>query len=212
MSLLESPTGHLSNLSGRAEAMGDHFDLDDVGAAVTFMAPFFPAHGDANGRQGFARVTNRSDEAVDVSIVATDSAGAEYGELSLRVGSGQSSHFNSEDLELGNPRKGLTGSTGPGEGEWRLVLSSGQPAVDVMSYVRTPGGFLTSMHDVLPFDSDIGRTSYRSAFFNPASNGDQVSVLYVVNPNEHGRGLKVQGFDDANDTNGWVGVHSPWCG
>ena len=207
MSLLESPTGHLSNLSGRAEAMDDYFDPDGGQAAATFLAPFFPAHGDAKGRQGFVRVTNRSDEAVDVSIVATDSAGAEYGELSLRVGSGQSGHFNSEDLELGNPQKGLTGSTGPGEGEWRLVLSSQQPAVDVMSYVRTPGGFLTSMHAVLPFQTVLNGTRYRSAFFNPASNSDQASVLYVVNPNEHGWGLGVYGVDDANhandNTNGW---------
>ena len=201
MSLLESPTGHLSNLSGRAEEMGDHLDPD--GGAATFIAPFFPAHGDAKGRQGFARVTNRSNEAVDVSIEATDSAGVAYGDLSLRVDPGQSRHFNSEDLESGNPEKGLTGSTGPGEGEWRLVFSSDEPALDVMAYVRTPGGFLTSMHDLLPFSHGaISELQHRSAFFNPGSNVDQVSVLYVANPNEHDWGLAIQGFDDANDTNG----------
>ena len=213
MGLLESPTGHLSNLSGRAEEMGDYFDPDGGGAA-TFMAPFFPAHGDAQGRQGFVRVTNRSAEAVDVAIRATDSTGAGYGDLSLRVGPGESRHFNSEDLESGNPSKGLTGSTGPGEGEWRLLLSGGRPAaLDVMSYVRTPGGFLTSMHDVLPFQLVKYGTRHRSAFFNPASNGDQVSVLYVVNPNDHRWGSSVYGVDDLNDAtdvtnNGWsAGAH-----
>ena len=200
MSLLESPTGHLSNLSGRAEEMGDYFDPEG-GAAATFVAPFFPAHGDAKGRQGFVRVTNRSDEAVDVSIEATDSAGVAYGDLNLRVDPGESRHFNSEDLESGNPDKGLTGSTGPGEGGWRLVLSSGEPALDVMAFLRAPGGFLTSMHDVLPSQAVTDGRTYRSAFFNPGSNEDQVSVLYVLNPKEYLWGLVVYGVDDANAAN-----------
>ena len=82
-----------------------------------------------------------------------------------------------------------------------------------MSYVRTPGGFLTSMHDVLPFQLVNNGTRHRSAFFNPASNGDQVSVLYVVNPNDHRWGSSVYGVDDLNDAtdvtnNGWsAGAH-----
>ena len=42
----------------------------------------------------------------------------------LSIGAGETVHFNSNDLELGNTAKGLSGSTGAGVGDWRLVLSS----------------------------------------------------------------------------------------
>ena len=58
-------------------------------------------------------------------------------------------HFNSNDLEQGNVGKGLTGSTGAGEGDWRLELSS-DADIEVLSYIRTTDGFLTAMHDVAP--------------------------------------------------------------
>lgn len=203
---------HGANLTGRAAALSDHFDPIDGGATASYVVPFFPVHGDAKGRQGFVRVTNRSEEAADVSIRATDVVGTEYEELTLHVGPGQTRHFNSEDLESGNPDKGLTGSTGPMVGEcpfytdtcsastWRLIIASEEPAVDGMAYVRTPGGFRMSMHEVLPFETTVeGSAQFRSVFFNPASNGDQVSVLYAVNLNGiYTGGLSVGGFDDAN--------------
>ena len=33
-------------------------------------------------------------------------------------------HFNSRDPEQGKPGKGIEDGTGPGEGDWRLVLAS----------------------------------------------------------------------------------------
>ena len=195
MSLLESPTGHLSNLSGMAQKMST-----DSGGVSSYMVPFFPAHEDAKGRQGFVRVTNHSDENVSVSIKAFDSAGVEYSALSLSVGAGQTRHFNSMDLELGNTGKGLTGSTGKGEGEWRLTLSSTQEDIDVMSYVRTPGGFLTSMHDVIT--EQEGGLYHRVAFFNPGSNINQVSVLYMINLTEQDAAVSVSGVDGAGNAPG----------
>ena len=50
MSLLESPTGHLTNLS----------TAPDHGEPGLFTVPLFPAAGDALGRQGFQRVANTS--------------------------------------------------------------------------------------------------------------------------------------------------------
>ena len=194
MSLLESPTGHLSNLSGMAKKMST-----DSGG-VSYMVPFFPAHEDAKGRQGFVRVTNHSDENVSVSIRTFDSVGVEYSALSLSVGAGQTRHFNSMDLELGNTGKGLTGSTGKGEGEWRLTLSSTQEDIDVMSYVRTPGGFLTSMHDMIT--EEEGGLYHRVAFFNPGSNTNQVSVLYMINLTEQDAAVSVSGVDGAGNAPG----------
>ena len=48
-------------------------------------------------------------------------------------------------------RKGLSGSTGPGLGDWRLSLESDLD-IEVLAYVRTADGFLTSMHDVVASD------------------------------------------------------------
>ncbi len=194
MSLMESPTGHLSNLSGMAKKIS----TDSSG--VSYMVPFFPAHEDAKGRQGFVRVTNHSDENVSVSIKAFDSAGVEYSALSLSVDAGKTRHFNSMDLELGNTGKGLTGSTGQGQGEWRLTLSSEEEDIDVMSYVRTPGGFLTSMHDMIT--EEEGGLYHRVAFFNPGSNNNQVSVLYVINLTEQDAAVSVSGVDGAGNAPG----------
>ena len=50
MSLLESPTDHLTNLS----------TVPAVPEDGVYSVPLFPAAGDASGRQGFVRVINNS--------------------------------------------------------------------------------------------------------------------------------------------------------
>ena len=87
---------------------------------LTHRIGLFPSAADALGRQGFARIINRSDSDGEVSIVARDDAGTEYGPVTLTIGAGETKHFNSGDLEEGNAGKGLDGATGPpGEGAWR---------------------------------------------------------------------------------------------
>ncbi|MCY4565486.1 MAG: hypothetical protein OXE40_13550, partial [Gammaproteobacteria bacterium] len=70
----------------------------------------------------------------------------------LAIDAGETVHFNSGDLEDGNTEKGLTGSTGPTGHDWRLMLSS-DLKIEVLAYIRTPDGFLTSMHDIVPADA-----------------------------------------------------------
>ena len=97
---------------------------------LTHRIGLFPSAADALGRQGFARIINRSDSDGEVSIVARDDAGIEHGPLTLAIGAGETKHFNSEDLETGNAGKGLDGATGPlDKGAWRLELSSTHGAV-----------------------------------------------------------------------------------
>ena len=184
MSLLENvSTGHLTNLSSVPAAPGE----DGV-----HHLPLFPAAGDALGRQGFARVVNRSDRDGAVTIVAYDDAGERYGPLDLALGAGEAAHFNSDDLEMGNAAKGLSGSTGPGAGDWRLELSSGLE-FEALAYVRHEDGFLTTMHDVAALLD--GR--HRVAIFNPGSNANQVSRLRLVNPTSRDVEVSVVGIDDA---------------
>ena len=191
MSLMASPGGHLTNLSTGAptalEADGVH------------TVPLFPSASDALGRQGFVRVVNLSDVAGDVRIVAHDDTGLAYDALTLALEAGRTAHFNSDDLELGSPAKGLTGSTGAGRGDWRLELSS-ELDLDVLAYVRTPSGFLTSMHDVV---RSAGRR-HDVATFNPGSNWRQESKLRIVNPGTRPAHVTIGGVDDGAMTPGDV--------
>ncbi len=182
MSLLESPTFHLTNLSTVPMATDDGVHL----------VPLFPRAGDESDRQGFVRVINGSKTAGEVSIQAYDDSERDYDAITLVISANEVKHFNSDDLELGNPGKGLSGGLGTGEGDWRLELSS-DLEIQVLSYIRTKtDGFLTSMHDVVP-SADL---RHRVAVFNPGSNIEQVSLLRVINPGGQVAQLTIAGVDD----------------
>ncbi|MCY4430171.1 MAG: hypothetical protein OXC11_07220 [Rhodospirillales bacterium] len=180
-SLLESPTGHLTNLSTAP--------LNRLNGG--FVVPYFPAAPGGDGLQGFVRVTNQGSGEVEVGIRAFDDTGVEYGPLALSVGANQSVHFNSRDLERGAPGKGLSGNTGSGHGDWRLELESGEDLV-VLAYSRTADGFLTAMHDTVP-ESD-GR--HVVAIFNPGSNRNQESRLRLINRDNEDAQVSIVGVDD----------------
>ena len=166
--------------------------LRAAGTAVVAGWPvlIFPSAADPSGRQGFVRVLNRSAVDGEVLIDAVDDAGEGFGPLRLAIGAGEAAHFNSRDLEEGNAAKGLSGGVGaPTAGLWRLALSSTLD-VEVLSYVRTPDGFLTSVHDMLP------RPALRAAVFNPGSNSAQRSSLRLVNPGGADEPMWVLGWDD----------------
>ena len=195
MSLLESPTGHLTNLSSGPVARH----------SGTHRIPLFPSASHPS-RQGFLRVINRSDAAGEVAVTAFDGSGTDYETLTLSLGANKAAHFNSDDLELGNAKKGLSGSTGPGQGDWWLELSSALE-IEVLAYVRfKTDGFLTSMHDTV---SREGRL-HRVAFFNPASNFNQVSSLRLVNFGEGDAEVTITGIGDASrPPEGTVAVRVP---
>lgn len=178
MSLLESPTGHLSNLS-TAPA-----DVHDGKHAV----PLFPAARDEH--QGFVRIINRSGERGQVRIGAFDDSEWDYGEITLAIDANAAVHFNSDDLETGSPEKGLSHGIGAGQGDWRLELESDLD-IEVLSYVRTADGFLTAMHDIAP---SFG-VRHRLAVFNPASNRAQVSQLRLVNTGAQAAEVVITGVD-----------------
>lgn len=185
LSLLETPSGHLTNLSG----------VPVAGDGSSHPVWMFPAASDPLGRQGFVRVINHANVDGDVMIEAVDDAGGTYGPLTLRVEAGAVAAFNSEDVEDGNLEKGLTGSTGAGVGDWRLVLTSDLD-IEVLPYIRTSDGFVTSMHGVAPTDS----TRHRVAIFNPASNPNQVSRLRIINPGTEPASVVIAGIDDDGDS------------
>ena len=190
MSLLLSPTGHLTNLSSVSPG------ADDDGS---HQVPLFPSASDPLGRQGFLRIVNRSADAGTVQVQAYDDSDVVYEIVTVAIGVGQTVHFNSDDLELGNADKGLAGSTGAGTGDWRLALSSDDlDDIQVLAYIRHDDGFLTSMHDVAPRVEGGSRV----AIFNPGSNPDQASSLRLINPTAVDAEVTVTGIDDAGASPG----------
>ena len=188
MSLLSSPTGHLTNLSG----VPDNAETGDDGATTTHTVPLFPSASDPEGRQGFVRVINRSGQAGEVSIEAWDDAGTYRGPVTLSIGADETVHFNSADLEDGKAEKGLSeGIDTAVMGDWRLRLSS-TLELDILAYIRTGDGFLTSMHDVVP-STEAG---HRVVTFNPGNNEKQVSSLRLVNPGDAAAEVAIEGTDD----------------
>ena len=168
--------------------------LRATGTAVVagWPVPIFPSAADPSGRQGFVRVVNRSTIGGDVLVDAVDDAGERFGPLRLVIGAGEAAHFNSLDLEQGNAAKGLSAGVGaPTAGLWHLALSSTLD-IEVLSYVRTLDGLLTSVHDTLPREDD----DLHAAMFNPGSNSAQRSVLRLVNPSGAEKSVWVSGWDD----------------
>ena len=184
MSLLESPAGHLTNLS----TVPDNATLLAEGKTM-YRVPLFPAA--ARSREGLVRVINHSYTSGQVSIVAVDDQGNRSGPVELAIESRQAVQISSTDLERGNAAKGLVGRAGSGQGDWRLEITS-ELDLMVLSYVRTADGFLTSMHDLAPVGPG---GSQRVVFFNPGS-ARQVSKLRLINDGKRAASVAITGIDD----------------
>ena len=194
MSLLSSRNGHLSNLSTAPANL--------KGSVRT--VPMFPAASDPLGWEGVVRVVNHSDQAGVVKIDALDDSGRASAPLKLALGAGKTVHFNSHDLEMGNPEKEITGGTGAGDGHWRLALSSNLN-IEVLAYIRMVGGFLTAMHDTVPREG----TRHRVATFNPGA-ASRVSWLRLVNAGNETAEVVVAGIDSRGErSSGSVSVSVP---
>ncbi len=178
------PNGNITNLSTIAG------DIGQAPGQRTLW--FFPAASDLQ-HQGFVRLINREARSGQVRVWGIDDAGTiSPGAITLTLAANESRQFNSQDTVLGNAGKGLNGSLGTGTGDWRLVTASDLD-LQAMAFIRTPDGFLTSMHDVGP----VAGTTLRIPIFNPAQNPDQVSWLRLINPNGFAASAMIDGIDDS---------------
>ena len=185
MNLLESPTGHLSNLSRGWLRLGD--------SSGELELSLFLSASDAE-REGFVRLINHTDASQTVRITGIDDAGVESGPVVLTLAPLAATHFNSEDLEEGNAAKGVVGALGAGTGSWRLRLENAF-GIEALAYVRTSDGFVTTMHEQVR----EGAMGHHVAFFNPGSNASQVSRLRLVNPGEDAVEVTITGRDDEGE-------------
>lgn len=194
ISLASNASGHMTNLSSAA--------IDNSGG--TLRLPLFPA-ARSGARQGFVRLVNRTGRAGVVRVTPFDDAGECPGAVELPLLGSQTVHFNSQDLENGAPAKGLPEGVGrPTAGDWRLQLDS-ELSFGAYAYVRTADGFLTNMHDAAPAADGVAHV----AFFNPASNQRQRSLLRLVNNGADPVAAKITGVDDAGAAGGMVRVTVP---
>ena len=183
-SWLESPSGHVSNLSSPPLR---------AAAGEMLRLPLFPAASNPAGREGFARVANMTAADGTVDIAAVDDAGVRAGPVRLRLAARATMHFNSDDLENGNAKKGLASGVGaPTKGAWRLELQSGTLTLAAAAYARHADGFATSLHETAP----VADGTARVAVFHPASSGPR-SLLRLANNSDEPALATITGVDDA---------------
>ena len=149
---------------------------------------------DKTSQQGFVRIINRSDRAGTVRIHAIDDDGERFGPVSLSLSARQTRHLNSQDLEHGNPSNGLSAGVGNGSGNWRLELAT-DLEIESLAYIRTPDGFLTSIHAVAAH-ADDGSTRLQVPMFNPGRNRGQQSRLRLINLGDTVAAIEISGLDD----------------
>ena len=188
------------SVEGYGGAVGNYSLTVDYNAALVHLRiiPLMVA-ADEKGRQGFLRIQNfHTYEEAALEITGIDVSGESYGPIRYQLGGWQSVHFNSDDIENGNPDKGLPDGLGDGEGWWHLQIKSSSPHIFATAYVRTPDGFLTSIHDTAPERSG-GEKEVRVVvpIFNPASNLNQRSYLWITNLSPQTNNVKMTGVSDA---------------
>ena len=150
---------------------------------------------DFAGQESLVRIVNRSSTSGTVRITAIDDTGRRFGPVTLTLGTRQRLNITSGDLERGNAAKGLPVGVGNGRGSWRLELATAL-TIEPLAYIRTPDGFLTSMHDEAPVSEE---GDHWVPFFNPGSNTSKVSHLRIINPGATAAEVTVTGRDAAGD-------------
>ena len=130
MTLLESDSGALANLS--------------TAAAVNGEIDLFPSSAESSGR-GVLSIASRS-LGGDVTIRAVDDAGQNFGPVTLSLEADRTVTLDANELEVGNGAKGLPTGLGRGEGNWRLSLESDLD-LDIVAYARTGDEMLAAVHD-----------------------------------------------------------------
>ena len=162
-----------------------------------------PSASDGDGRRGLVRAVNRSPDSAEVSIDAFDATDRAYERLELTLAGEASGQFDSSDLEQGSAEKGLTGSTGPGEGDWWLELSSGAE-IELVSYVDTASGPLSAVRGTAGVETDTGMR-YEALLWGESGE------VRLLNAGGEPAEVRVSGRDDAGALGGEAAVTvSPW--
>ena len=189
--LLLDGSGVLSSVPGGVSRGGFH------------RVALFPSASDGEGRRGLVRVVNRSAESAEVGIEAFDATDRAYERLELMLGGDVSGQFDSSDLEQGNAETGLAGSTGSGEGDWWLELSS-VTEIGVLSYVDTATGPLSALRGTAGVETQTGMR-YEALLWGESGE------VRLLNAGGEPVSVRVSGTDDAGSLGGEAELTlAPW--
>ncbi|MCY4011412.1 MAG: hypothetical protein OXG82_01720 [Gammaproteobacteria bacterium] len=172
-------------------AFFDSLNMDMHPTWGTRVVPLFMAAANPL-QEGFMRIVNHSATPGTVRIEATDDAGRASMPVTLALDAWAAVHLNSNDLESGNAAKGLPDGVGAGSGNWRLRLDT-ELLIEALAYIRTPDGFVTSVHDLVVNHG----ARHHVPIFNPGSNENQQSILRVANPGPESTAVTIVGYDDS---------------
>ena len=173
------------------------------GSGGLHRVPLFPPASDGAGRRGVVRVVNRSAASAEVSIDAFDATDRAYERLELTLAGEASGQFDSSDLEQGNAEEGLEGSTGPGEGDWWLELSS-ESDIEVLSYVDTASGPLSALRGTSGVETDTGMR-YEALLWGASGE------VRLLNAGGAPAEVRLSGTDDAGSSGGAAELTlAPW--
>ncbi len=147
-------------------------------------------------QQTFLRFINPNSTATRVEVYGIDDDGEpnRSGAISFTLDAEASLQFTAQDMENGNTDKGLTNSFCDGEGKWQLIVRS-DASIEVMSLIRAPGGFLTSLNEVVP-ESGNDRLVY---FVNTADEPEQQTFLRILNRSSDSGSVTISAIDDAGN-------------
>ena len=195
MSLLQSPGGHLANISTGTAALPNERGYYAWDRGGRYRVPLFLAASSAV--EGFLRIVNLHGVSATVTLRAYDGAGVAREPTVLTLEGYHALHLNSHDLEWGSAAKGLPG-IGQGMGDWHLEVSADE-RFKVLAYAHMADGFVASLHDIAPRTED---GSLWIPFFNPGSDRTQASRLRLVNWSGTAAEATITGIDDAGDSPG----------
>lgn len=154
-------------------------------------------------QQGFIRIVNETSSQAVATIIPIDDAGNIKPSMSVSLSAYETKTYNSIDIENGNTSKGLVGAAGQGIGNWRLAISS-TSQISAMGLIRSPSGFLNSMHDIAP--AYLSATLHEIGMFNPAANINQQSKLRLSNNTDSPNTFSITGIDDSGKNAGSVSI------
>ena len=143
------------------------------------------------------RIVNREKAAGEVLIEAIDDGGSRFGPFKLPLDGLEAIRLSAADLENGDFAKGLPGGFGPGEGHWRLRLTS-RLTIDALALGRARDGLLATMHDTLRANGGV----YRVDRFNGFDDSPLASRLRLINPNHADVVVTIRGRDDRGESPG----------
>lgn len=173
------------------------FAIETQAAGTSVYVNYVPPASNTQ-QTGFIRITNLTSVSAAVAVLGINDKGffSENLTVTFSLKAKESKQFLISDFEKGNAAKGLTGAIGTGTGNWRLFVYSTSD-LDVMSFIRTPDGFLNQVHDVSP--GKAGATEHTIGMFNPGANAAQQSRLQLINSYGGTNTFTITAIDDAGN-------------